>query len=270
MAMADSQLLFERRGHVALLTLNNPDKLNALSAGIRSGMQSILKEVHADDGIRALVVTGAGRGFCSGVQLSGGAGPGTADDASPSQNAMLDEYGWVGRQAIALYRLDKPVVAAVNGVAAGAGMSLATACDLRVGSEHARFRAVFIERNLSPDSGLSFFLPRIVGYSRAADLIMTSRDVGAEEAHRIGLLDRLVAHDALVDDALALAEQMAQWPPVALRASKRVLQHSLETDLEAALRYEYQNLSYGRKARNDARESRLAFVEKRKPNYTGT
>jgi 2-(1,2-epoxy-1,2-dihydrophenyl)acetyl-CoA isomerase len=270
--MSDSQLHYEQRGHIALITLNNPDKLNALSGPMRDGMQDMLKEAHADDGIRALVITGAGKGFCSGVQLAGGSTPGSApvEEQVPAQNALLDEFGWVGRQALSIYRLDKPVVAAVNGVAAGAGMSLATACDLRVGSERSRFRAVFIERNLSPDSGLSFFLPRIVGYSRAADLILTSRDVDADEASRIGLLDRLVEHEALVETALALADQMAQWPPLALRTSKRVLQHNIEVDLEAALKYEYQSLSYGRKARNDARESRLAFVEKRKPNYTGT
>jgi 2-(1,2-epoxy-1,2-dihydrophenyl)acetyl-CoA isomerase len=267
--MTDTALQFERRGHVALMTLDNPDRLNALSAAMRSDMQTLLGEVRANDSIRALVITGNGRGFCSGVQLTGNA-PADGDTPVPSQNALLDEYGWVGRQAIGIYRLDKPVVAAVNGVAAGAGMSLAAACDIRVGSGQARFRSVFIERNLSPDSGLSFFLPRIVGYSRAADLIMTSRDVDAEEAYRIGLLDRLVPHEELLNTAFAVAEQMAQWPPLALRASKRVLQHNVEADLEAALRYEYQSLSYGRKAHNDAREARLAFTEKRKPNYTGT
>jgi 2-(1,2-epoxy-1,2-dihydrophenyl)acetyl-CoA isomerase len=266
--MTDDGLRFEQHGHVALMTLDNPDKLNALSAPMRHGMQQLLAEVQANDAIRALVVTGQGRGFCSGVQLT--PAPGGRAAVEPSQNTLLDEYGWVGRQALAVYRLDKPVIAAVNGVAAGAGMSLATACDVRVGSDRARFRAVFIERNLSPDSGLSFFLPRIVGYSRAADLIMTSRDVEADEAYRIGLLDRVVPHDTLAESALELAGQMTRWPPLALRTSKRVLQHNIEVDLEAALRYEYRSLDYPRKARNDAKEARLAFTEKRNPDYTGT
>ncbi|MDA1076197.1 MAG: enoyl-CoA hydratase-related protein, partial [Proteobacteria bacterium] len=171
---------------------------------------------------------------------------------------------------MSVYRLDKPVIAAVNGVAAGAGMSLALSCDMRVGSENSRFKSVFIERNLSPDSGLSFFLPRVVGQSRAADMIYTSRRVDADEAYRIGLLDRLVAHDKLLDTALEVAAQMAEWQPLALRTSKRVLQNSLEVDLEDALRYEMQSLGVARRATNDAKESMAAFREKRKPNYTGT
>ena len=169
-------LLFEQREFVALITLNRPDKLNALSETLRAEFREVMAACQADDGIRAIVITGAGRGFCSGVDLTGA----RAEEA-PGQNERLDAYGWVGRQAMALYRLDKPVIAAVNGVAAGAGMSLAAGCDLRVGSVKTRFKSVFIERNLSPDSGLSFFLPRIVGYSRAADLIYTSRFVPNSE-----------------------------------------------------------------------------------------
>jgi 2-(1,2-epoxy-1,2-dihydrophenyl)acetyl-CoA isomerase len=165
---------------------------------------------------------------------------------------------------------DKPVIGAINGVAAGAGMSTALACDVRIGSEHARFKSVFIERNLSPDSGLSFFLPRVVGYAAAADIIFTSRAVGAEEALRLGLLNRLVAADQLLDAAVAYAEEMTQWPPLALRMSKRVLQNSFEAELEPALRYESQGLAFARRAVNDVKESRAAFTEKRKGAYTGT
>ena len=158
----------------------------------------------------------------------------------------------------------------MNGVAAGAGMSLALGCDVRVGSARSRFKTVFIERNLSPDSGMSFFLPRIVGYSRAADLIYTSRMVESDEAHRIGLLDRLVEHAKLLDSALELAAQMTAWPPLALRMSKRVLQHNVECELPDALRFELTSLEYGNRAANDRKESVAAFRERRKPEYTGT
>ncbi|MGD8415764.1 MAG: enoyl-CoA hydratase/isomerase family protein [Pseudomonadales bacterium] len=262
----ESELTFDVEGHAAVLTLNRPEKLNALSADLRDALAAALAEVRARDEIRVAVITGAGRGFCSGADLTGI----RPDAPAPAQNELLDEFGWVGRQAMSIYRLDKPVIAAVNGVAAGAGMSLALACDVRVGSEKCRFKSVFIERNLSPDSGLSYFLPRVVGQSRAADLIYTSRAVDAEEAYRIGLIDRLVGHEGLMDEALALAAAMAQWPPLALRSSKRVLQHSVESDLEDALRYEMVGLGHARKAKNDARESLAAFREKRKPNYTGT
>lgn len=253
-------------GHTAVITLNRPERLNALSPELRDELAAALNAVGENDDIRVAVLTGSGRGFCSGADLSGF----SAADSEPGQNEQLDELGWVGRQAKSVYQLDKPVIAAVNGVAAGAGMSLALSCDVRVGSENSRFKSVFIERNLSPDSGLSFFLPRIVGQSRAADLIYTSRAVDAEEAFRIGLLDRLVAHDQLLDTALEMAAQMAQWPPLALRSSKRVLQHSLEVGLDDALRYEMTGLSYARRAKNDAKESLAAFREKRKPTYTGT
>ena len=192
--MSDEVLLVEKTDHVAVLTLNRPHKLNALNAELRDAMQDAVASVKTDDDVRAVIFTGAGRGFCSGADLTGGGG---GVSLPPTQSDHLDDLGWVGRQALAVYGLDKPVIGAVNGVAAGAGMSLALACDMRVGSEKARFKTVFIERNLSPDSGMSFFLPRIVGYSRAADLIYTSRAVEADEAHRIGLLDRLVDHDDL-------------------------------------------------------------------------
>jgi 2-(1,2-epoxy-1,2-dihydrophenyl)acetyl-CoA isomerase len=155
-------------------------------------------------------------------------------------------------------------------VAAGAGMSMALACDVRIGTENTRFKTVFIERNLSPDSGMSWFLPRIVGYSRAADLIFTSRSVDADEAYRLGLLDRMVPHDQLLDAAIAYAEEIAQWPPLAMRSSKRVLQRNFEAGLDEGLRYESVGLSFARKATNDQRESFLAFSEKRKGVFTGT
>ena len=265
--MSADVLLIERHEHVAILTLNRATKLNALDAELRNAMLDAVASLQSDDDVRAVIFTGAGRGFCSGADLTGGGG---GEPRPPTQNDRLDDLGWVGRQALAVYGLDKPVIAAVNGVAAGAGMSLALACDLRVGSEKARFKTVFIERNLSPDSGMSFFLPRIVGYSRAADLIYTSRAIEADEAHRIGLLDRLVDHDELLERAIELASQMAGWPPLALRVSKRVLQHNMECDLDAALPYELTSLSYGNRAVNDRQESLAAFRERRKPRFTGT
>ena len=225
-----------------------------------------------DDNVRVLILTGAGKGFCSGADLSG---PRDAKGQpivpqNPTQNDRLDEDGWVGRWAKLFARFDKPLIWAVNGVAAGAGMSMALGCDVRIGSENARFKTVFIERSLSPDSGMSYFLPRIVGYARAADLIFTSRTVDANEAYRLGLLDRLVAHDALIEESVKLANEMTQWPPLALRVSKRVLQHNFEADIDDAMRYETVGLGLGRRATNDAREAMLAFAEKRKPKYTGS
>jgi 2-(1,2-epoxy-1,2-dihydrophenyl)acetyl-CoA isomerase len=260
----------ERRGHVAVLTLDRPDRLNALNDALRAAIHAAIAEVRADDEVRAVVITGAGRGFCAGADLMARVA-GEADSAPPSQDEKLDEWGWVGRLALAVHDLDKPTIAAVNGVAAGAGMSLSLGCDLRVGGPATRFKTVFVERALSPDTGMSYLLPRIVGSARAFDLVYTSRDVGADEAHRLGLLDRLVGEgEDVVDAAVALAETMVRWPPLALRSAKRVLQHNIDATFEEALRYESSGLDYAMRATNDRRESIAAFREKREGRYTGT
>lgn len=270
--MADFDFItLDQRRHVAVLTLKNPDRLNALSAAMRTEVAEALATSRADDDVRALVLTGAGRGFCAGADLAAGAAVmAEGGQARPTQNDKLDDMGWVGRWASMWSSFDKPVIGAINGVAAGAGLSTALACDVRIGSENARFKSVFIERALSPDSGLSFFLPRVVGYAAAADMIFTSRAVGADEALRLGLLNRIVPAAELLTAAIAYAEEMTQWPSLALRMSKRVLQHNVDCGLDEALRFETLGLDFVGRARNDAKESRAAFVEKRKGTYTGT
>lgn len=269
MTKAYEAISIEVRGHVAILTLNSPDRLNALSAAMRAEVADALVTLRADDNVRALVVTGAGRGFCAGVDLGGAAIAGRAPPAQ-GQNDHIDEMGWTGRWALMWDAFDKPLIGAINGVAAGAGMSTAMACDVRIGSEHARFKSVFIERSLSPDSGLSYYLPRVVGHAAAADLVLTSRTVLADEAKSLGLLNRLVSADQLLESAVAYAEEMTRWPPLALRMSKKVLAHNWNCDLEDALRYETLGLSFSRRAVNDAKESIAAFQEKRAGAYTGT
>jgi 2-(1,2-epoxy-1,2-dihydrophenyl)acetyl-CoA isomerase len=276
--MGYEAILYETRGPVAIITLNRPERLNAIGQAVREEVHAAVQAAHEDDAVRAAIITGAGRGFCSGADLSGGVARAAGDGSAPAprpleapgMNGKLDEEGWVGRWAKRFAHFDKPLIAAVNGVAAGAGMSMALACDMRIGSTNARFKTVFVERNLSPDSGMSYFLPRIVGYSRAADLVMTSRAVNAEEAYRIGLLDRLVEPDQLIDAAVAVGEEMAQWPPLAIRMAKRVLQHNQDAELDDALRYESVALGFARRATNDTRESIASFAEKRKGVYSGT
>ncbi len=272
--MPYENLLFDKQDQIGLVTLNRPERLNALSRGLHLDTLAVLDEIRHDDDVRTVVITGAGRGFCAGADLQPPRGP----DGQPlprvtppqTQEALLDEFHWVGDQARAFHGLDKPVIAAMNGVAVGAGMSLALACDMRVGSDQTRFKTVFLERNLSPDSGMSWFLPRIIGYSRAMDLILTSREVGGDEAYRLGLLDRLVPHARLLDEACDLARSIMQWPPIATRAAKRVVRQNMRFDLDDALRNEVMHLGYGRKATNDAAESRASFLEKRPPKFMGT
>ncbi len=264
--MPYESLTLERDEQIAVVTLNRPEKLNAIDRSLHLEMMDACRELRDDDAIRVVIFTGAGRGFCSGADL-------TADRSrpeNPSRAERLDEYNWVGQQAMMIHRdLDKPTIAAVNGVAAGAGMGLALACDMRVGCENTRFKTVFIERSLSPDSGLSWFLPRIVGVSRAMDLVFTSRSVDADEAHRLGLLDRMSAVENLLADAKELARQIAFWPPVAMQMSRRAMHRSLDVDLDNQLQYETHSIVFARRAPHDVAEAAASFRERRPPNFTG-
>ena len=265
--MDDQTLLVDRHDSVAVVTLNRPAKLNAMDASLRDGIPALAARLRSDDQVRAVVITGAGKGFCSGVDLSGG----RPDRSELSQNQRLDDLAWVGRLALGVYGLDKPTVAAVNGVAAGAGMSLALACDLRVGGPNARFKVIFLERSLSAEAGMSYLLPRIIGYSRAADLLFTSREVRSDEAYRMGLLDRLVDEgEDVVERGVELARQMAAMPPLALRSAKRALQHNLDAEFNEALRYEAVTSGWARRAPKDAQEAIASFRERRPPRFTGT
>ena len=265
--MEYENLIFERRGPVALVTLNRPEFLNAMSYGLQEDLRAVCAEIEADDSLRAMVLTGSGRGFCAGADLSGQGG---APPHDKTQGENLDQYGWVGKQALAIFRMTKPTIAAVNGVSVGAGFSLALACDVRVGHPQTRFKVMFAERALSPDSGTSWFLPRIAGYSRAMDLFTTNRDLFGDEAYRIGVLDRRVPQEQVVDTAVEVAMQMSALPPLAVRNGKRVIQWNLAQDLEAALRTESHGLALSRRAVNDHAEQRAAWIEQRKGNFTGT
>ena len=264
--MSYDNLCVDRDGQIAVVTLNRPEKLNAIDRHLHAEMMAACAELRDDDGVRVVIFTGEGRGFCSGADLTGA----RPNEEYPSRGERLDEYNWVGRQALMIYRdLNKPTIAAVNGVAAGAGMGLALACDMRVGCENTRFKTVFIERSLSPDSGLSYFLPRIVGASRAFDLVFTSRTVEAEESYRLGLLDRMTTAENLLADAKELARQTASWPPVAMQMSKRALQRSLDTTLEDQLQYETHSIVFARRAPHDVAEAAASFRERRPPVFTG-
>ncbi|MBL4868818.1 MAG: enoyl-CoA hydratase/isomerase family protein, partial [Pseudomonadales bacterium] len=169
----------------------------------------------------------------------------------------------------AIYKIGIPSIAVMNGVAAGAGMSIALACDMRVGHPGSRFKTVFAERGLSPDTGMSYFLPRVIGYSRAADLIFTNRSIEGEESYRLGLLDRLVDEQQIQETAREIAGQISALPPMAIRSGKRVMQQNMEKEFHDALRNETLGLSFAKRSPNDQAEQRAAFLEKRKATFTG-
>jgi len=258
-------ILLERADGVAVITLNRPDKLNALAGTMRDDLLEAVKTVGADAKSRVLVITGAGRGFCAGGDMAF-----MAD--LKGRNAPFDEIGRLmdsGRAVIeAIRELDRPVIAAVNGPAAGAGLNLALACDLRIAHEKASFGATFVKIGLHPDWGGSWLLPRIVGASRALKMIWTGEVITAQEAHRIGLCDEVHAADAFAGRVKDLAARLAQAPPVAVAAAKKTVYAAATADLNQAFQMEM----FAQRAcwdSADSAEGITAFLEKRPARFSG-
>lgn len=248
---------------VRTITLNRPERLNAVNPALAAELPAALDAAAADDTVRVVVLTGAGRGFCAGLDLADPAMLGT--DARAER---LDPLAWVGRWVLAMRRCEKPVVAAVNGPAAGAGFGLALAADLRLVSDAATLTAGYVRRGLSPDAGVSYHLPRLVGASRAADLLLTGRDVSAVEAERIGLASAVLPAAGFAEQVAGYAERLAAGPPVALALTKRLLTESADAPLEAQLRSELAHIKTCFATR-DVQEAVAAFREKRAPTFRG-
>lgn len=264
--MTYSTLTLERPAEgVALATLNRPERLNAITFRMFEEWQELCAQVAADDGVRALVLTGAGRAFCAGLDLAEAA---TLADM-PVAEMMRGQQSWADATA-AFHRLPQPVIAAVNGPAAGAGFSLALSADIRLASPAARFNAAFVRIGLSGgDCGSSWFLPRVVGLGRAAEILLTGRFVAADEAAAIGLVNRVVPAEELLRDAVALAEQIATNTPLGVMLTKRVLHQNVDApSLGAALEVENRNQVLTTRT-SDMVEALSAFRDKRPARYTG-
>ena len=255
-------ILVEVTQGVARITLNRPEVLNAIHAEMSGELQDALTHATRDSEIRALLITGAGRGFCAGQDL---------DEVKPGSS--VKDFAAHARKVYTplvkgLRTIEKPVVCAVNGVAAGAGANLALACDLVLAAEEASFVQAFAKIGLVPDTGGSFFLPRLVGLARAIALTMLGEKITATQAAEIGLIHRVCPAATLLEDATKLATQLATQPTVGLGLTKRLLNASLVNDLDAqlALEAELQGTA-GRSA--DYAEGVAAFLAKRKPSFTG-
>jgi 2-(1,2-epoxy-1,2-dihydrophenyl)acetyl-CoA isomerase len=255
-------LRWEVAAGIATITLDRPAALNSLEATLKGELVAAFRQAARDPEVRVVILTGAGRAFCAGQDLKERLQPGP----SPLDVEVRERFNPI---VSAIRLLDKPVIAAINGVAAGAGASIAFACDLRVAAESASFVLAFGRIGLIPDSGASWLLPRLVGLGRATELMLLGDPVPAAEALRIGLVNRVVPAEDLLAEAGRLAATLGASAPRALALTKRAIRRALETGFEASLDYEasLQGLA-GRTA--DHAEGLAAFVEKRSPRFTGS
>jgi 2-(1,2-epoxy-1,2-dihydrophenyl)acetyl-CoA isomerase len=251
---------YEQNGAVVVLSLNRPDKLNALTADMLRELRDAFQQAGQDETVRAVVLTGSGRGFCAGQDLAMGGDPNRdyGDIIRSTYNPLIET----------MTRLEKPIVCAVNGVAAGAGVSLALACDLRVAADTAWFVQAFVNIGLIPDSGGTWFLPRLVGLTRAMELALLGERVSAEDAARIGLVNRVVPADQLETETMRLAERLAQLPTRAIGLIKRAHYEGLNLSLSDALELEAQLQAEAGRT-EDHKEGIRAFLEKRPPQFRG-
>jgi len=265
MSGSSEVVLVEDRESVRTLTLNRPQVLNAFDAALIAELNTAVRAAAEDETARCVVVTGAGRAFCSGQDLAEYAGRFESADPLELEPRLRDEYNPI---IISLRTMAKPVLASVNGVAAGAGCSLALACDLRIAAESASFIEAFINIGLVPDCGSTLFLPRLVGAARAAEIAFSGRKVGAQEALEIGLVNKMVADSNLRDETAKLAQQLAHQPTRAVGWTKRALNAAWDNNLETQLELEAKLQTPATRTR-DHREGIAAFMEKRRAEFQG-
>ncbi len=262
----DARVTLDQDGGVLTVTLNRPHRLNALDLATLNELDHAIARARADKSVRAVVLTGAGRAFSAGADVKEWADEDHA--AAPAEPA--DDWVTTAHRVVAtLYRLPKPVIAAVNGVAVGAGLDLALAADFRIASEAARFGSVYITLGIPPDAGASFLLPRIVGLAKAKELIYTGRIIDASEADQIGMLSQLVPAGELMTAARSWADRLAQGPTIAIGMAKENIQeHWTTSSIEAALKNEQRA---GQLCTNtdDHREGLAAVNAKRPAKFAG-
>ena len=272
--MGFETIIFTKDERIATITLNRTEVLNAVNQQMADELSQALSEVAQDDEVRVLTIRGAGRAFCAGgdfrfkkVRDKEVA----VEEAEDFERAY--EHGRKGKfppdvasLTLALHRLDKPTIAMVNGVAVGLGFDLALACDIRTGSPESRFVVGFTRIGLPSDTGGTWLMPRIMGLGKALEYILTGESCDAEEAYRIGLLNRLVPAERLEDETIKLARQLARGAPIANRLSKRLVYKGLETDLETALAFAT-TCGFVAVASEDHKEGIKALAEKRVPEF---
>jgi 2-(1,2-epoxy-1,2-dihydrophenyl)acetyl-CoA isomerase len=269
-----STVIYNTAEHIATLTLNRPEKLNAISPVMTQEIIRVLNEVDSDDDVRVLIITGAGKAFCAGADV--GTLPGDAKNQAPvtgetTRTAEDIRRGLVASSGVILpklQRLQKPTIAMVNGVAVGAGCDLAMGCDLRTGSENTRFMNAFIRIGLFPGWGGTWLYPRIMGLGKALEFLFTGDYLEAQEAEKVGVLNKLTKADELTSTTMTLAQKIANGPPIAMRLTKMQVYKGLEVDLETALQMAAACETITLTS-EDHKEGVKALREKRRPEFKG-
>ena len=267
--MTTELLKIDQSGHVRTITLNRPEKKNALSDALAWGVIAAIDEAALDDDVWVIALTGTGDSFCAGLDLANFSGAARYNPMSP-QSAQLDDVTWAGHFVLSMRRrCDKPVVGGINGVAVGAGLGLAMATDVRIVARSARLMAGYTRIGAAPDAGLTITLPQAMGYEQAMRFMMENRAARGEEAVALGMAGEAVDDDKLGARLAEYCAELCQWSPITLRLLKRGMVKSSEShDMEQQLRYEIGNIRMAL-ASEDAKEARKAFFEKRKPVFCG-
>jgi enoyl-CoA hydratase/carnithine racemase len=262
-----AEVLVERDGHVAILTLNRPERLNAITGPMLSLLAESLVELDSDPEVRVIVLTGAGRGFCAGLDLQDQvSGKGLGGDSGIG--GATQRFDLRNAPPTVLHNVDKPTICALNGGAAGYGMDLALGCDIRIASDQAKISAAFTKRGVLPESGGTWLLPRIVGWSLAAEIMFTGRTLSAEQCREYGIVNKVVPADLLMDDVMALAREIADNAPLAVQATKRMMRLGMDETFEANVHHVFLQLLPLFRTK-DFREGVQSFLEKRKPTFEG-
>lgn len=258
----EEDVLYEVADHIATLTINRPDRMNTISGPMLDRLVDVLLQADRDPEVRCIILTGRGKAFCAGLDL---ANAGSLGGSRASVGGSLDLRD---TPPTVLHNIDTPIIAAINGGAAGYGLDTALGCDMRIAAESAKLAPAFCKRGLLPESGGTWFLPRLLGWAKASEIIFTGRTLSAQESLELGLVNKVVPLEDLMDEAMALAKEVAANAPLAVSAAKRMMRMGMNETFNDHVHHVYLQLLPLMRS-DDLKEGMTAFMEKREPNFKG-